>query len=192
MLHHDKLKICEDHAIPMWMRQLHHQILDLDTTIAYNEVEQEEDVGAQNTPKIDKNADSLGLNSLFERAGDGGTMAEQAVGSTMAEATGEAGETGQDDELYASQDLSVDEESAEGSITLSQDVSVDEESAEGSGNIQQNSVVDEQSAGEMETSSLSGDEQSSDIESLPNKSPLKVTRRGHAVKPPSHLRDYQL
>ena len=54
VLHHDKLKICADRAIPMWMRQLWHQILDSDTTIAYNEAEQEEEDGsAQNVPKVD-------------------------------------------------------------------------------------------------------------------------------------------
>ena len=70
VLHHDKLKICEDRAIPMWMRRLRHQILDLDTTIAYDEAEQE-DGSAQNGPKVDGNTDSLGLDSLFEVAGNG-------------------------------------------------------------------------------------------------------------------------
>ena len=70
VLHHDKLKICEDRAIPMWMRRLWHQILDLDTTIAYDEAEQE-DGSAQNGPKVDGNTDSLGLDSLFEVAGNG-------------------------------------------------------------------------------------------------------------------------
>ena len=116
----------------MWMRQLRHQILDLDTTIAYDEAEQE-DASAQNGPKVDGNTDSLGLDSLFEVAGNGDAMAEQAVGSTTAEAAREVGETKQGDGLSASQNPSVDEESDGENILGSLDVSVDEESADGRG-----------------------------------------------------------
>ena len=208
VLHHDKLKICEDRAIPMWMRRLRHQILDLDTTIAYDEAEQEEDGSAQNVPKVDGNTDSLGLDSLFEVAGNGDTMAEQAVGSTMTEAAGEVGKTKQGEGLSVSQNHSVDEQSAGENILGSLDVSVDEESADGRGdiqqnvtvdeqsagkeNIQQNSTVDEKSAGKEKGSSLSDDEKSSDSESGSKESQVKMTRRGRAVKPPSHLRDYKL
>ena len=193
VLHHDKLKICEDRGIPMWMRRLRHQILDLDTTIAYDEAEQEEEDGsAQNVPKVDGNTDLLGLDSLFEVAGNGDAMAEQAVGSTTTEAAGEVGETKQGDGLSVSQNPSVDEESAGENILGSLDVSVDEESADGRGNIQQNSTVDEQSAGKEKGSSLSDDEKSSDSESGSKESQVKMTRRGRAVKPPSHLSDYKL
>ena len=192
VLHHDKLKICEDRAIPMWMRRLQHQILDLDTTIAYDEAEQEEDGSAQNVPKVDGNTDSLGLDSLFEVAGNGDAMAEQAVESTTTEAAGEVGETKQGGELAVSQNPSVDEESAGENILGSLHVSVDEESADGRGNIQKNSTVDEQSTGKEKGSSLSDDEKSSDSESGSNESQVKMTRRGRAVKPPSHLRDYKL
>ena len=40
--HHDRLKICNDRYIPMWMRRMRHSFLDLDTTIAYDQDEQEE------------------------------------------------------------------------------------------------------------------------------------------------------
>ena len=39
VLHHDHLKCCEDHSIPFWLRKLCHNLLDLDTTIAYDEAE---------------------------------------------------------------------------------------------------------------------------------------------------------
>ena len=68
---------------------------------------------------------------------------------------------------------------------------VDEQSA-GKENIQQNSTVDEKSAGKEKGSSLSDDEKSSDSESGSKESQVKMTRRGRAVKPPSHLRDYKL
>ena len=119
-------------------------------------------------------------------------MAEQAVGSTTVEAAEAVGETKQGDGLSASQSPSVDEESAEEDILGSLDVSVDEESADGRGDIQQNSTVDEQSAGKGKGSSLSDDEKSSDSESGSKESQVKMTRRGHAVKPPSHLRHYKL
>ena len=192
VLHHDKLKICDDRAIPMWMRRLRHQILDLDTTVAYDEAEQEEDGSAQNVPKVDGNTESLGLDSLFEVAGNGDAMAEQAVGSTMTEAAGEVGETKQGDGLSVSQNPSVDEESAAENILGSLHVSVDEESADGRGDIQQNSTVDEQSAGKEKGSSLSDDEKSSDSQSGSKEPQVKMTRRGRAVKPPSHLWDYKL
>ena len=143
-------------------------------------------------PKVDGNTDSLGLDSLFEVAGNGDAMAEQAVGSTMTEAAGEVGETKQGDGLSVSQKHSVDEESAGENILESPNVSVDEESADGRGDNQQNSTVDEQSAGKEKGSSLSDDEKLSDSESGSKESQVKMTRRGSAVKPPSHLRDYKL
>ena len=39
VLHHDCLKHCEDRSIPFWLRKLCHNLLDLDTTIAYDEAE---------------------------------------------------------------------------------------------------------------------------------------------------------
>ena len=39
VLHHDHLKCCEDHCIPFWLPKLRHNLLDLDTTIAYDEAE---------------------------------------------------------------------------------------------------------------------------------------------------------
>ena len=69
---------------------------------------------------------------------------------------------------------------------------MDEESDDGRGDIQRNSTVDEQSAGKGKGSSLSDDEKSSDRESGSKESQVKMTRRGRAVKPPSHLRDYKL
>ena len=44
VLHHDHLKLCEDRVIPLWLRRMRHNMLDLDTTIAYDEAEQEEEV----------------------------------------------------------------------------------------------------------------------------------------------------
>ena len=43
VVHHDQLKSCEDHVVPMWLCQLRHKIVDLDATIAYDEAEQELD-----------------------------------------------------------------------------------------------------------------------------------------------------
>ena len=39
VLHHDCLKRSKDHSIPFWLHKLHHNLLDLDTTIAYDEAE---------------------------------------------------------------------------------------------------------------------------------------------------------
>ena len=44
VLHHDRLKPCEDRVVPLWLRRMRHNMLDLDTTIAYDEAEQEENL----------------------------------------------------------------------------------------------------------------------------------------------------
>ena len=38
-VHHDCLKLCEDAELPLWLRQKHHAMLDLDATIAYDDQE---------------------------------------------------------------------------------------------------------------------------------------------------------
>ena len=41
VLHHDLLKRCEDRTIPFWLRKMRHNLMDLDTTIAYDSAEQQ-------------------------------------------------------------------------------------------------------------------------------------------------------
>ena len=50
VLHHDRLKRCEDRSIPFWLRKLCHNLLDLDTTIAYDEAEM--DAMQENVPPL--------------------------------------------------------------------------------------------------------------------------------------------
>ena len=57
VLHHDRLKRCEDRHIPLWLRKLRHGLLDLDTTIAYDEAEQE-DLSPPSVPKFPVENDS--------------------------------------------------------------------------------------------------------------------------------------
>ena len=129
MLHHDQLKICEDWTIPMWMRWLHHQILDLDTTIAYDEAEQVEDIGVQTVPWTGGNTESLGLDKLF-----GVIEGNSGSGQTH-------GAQGKNDAPGGSQDLLVDEESAGNTQGESQDPLADEESAEGTQGESQDPLV---------------------------------------------------
>ena len=42
--HHDRLLVCNDRFIPMWMRKLRHQFLELDDTLPYDESAPEESV----------------------------------------------------------------------------------------------------------------------------------------------------
>ena len=51
VLHHNHLKLCEDCHIPLWLHKPHHSLLDLDTTIAYDEAEQE-DLSPPSVPKL--------------------------------------------------------------------------------------------------------------------------------------------
>ncbi len=41
VFHHDKLKLCEDRQIPLWVRRKRHELLHLDETIGYDEAEQD-------------------------------------------------------------------------------------------------------------------------------------------------------
>ena len=41
VLHHDRLKSCEDRVVPLWLGGMRHNMLDLDTTIAYDEAEED-------------------------------------------------------------------------------------------------------------------------------------------------------
>ena len=49
VLHHDRLKPCEDRVVPLWLRRMRHNMLDLDTTIAYDEAEQDEEMPSSTT-----------------------------------------------------------------------------------------------------------------------------------------------
>ena len=44
VLHHDHLKPCEDMVVPLWLCIMRHSMLDLDTTIAYDEAEQDNEM----------------------------------------------------------------------------------------------------------------------------------------------------
>ena len=39
IIHHDKLKICRDHCIPLWIRRRRQELLSLDDTLPYDEAE---------------------------------------------------------------------------------------------------------------------------------------------------------
>ena len=43
VVHHDRLRICEDHFIPIWLQRLRHNLLDLDDTLRYDQEESNED-----------------------------------------------------------------------------------------------------------------------------------------------------
>ena len=45
VVHHDRLRICEDRFIPMWLRRLRHNLLDLDDTLPDDQEESDEDGG---------------------------------------------------------------------------------------------------------------------------------------------------
>ena len=48
-VHHDRLKPCEDRVVPLWLRRMRHNMLDLDTTITYDEAEQDEEMPSSTT-----------------------------------------------------------------------------------------------------------------------------------------------
>ena len=73
ILNHDRIKLCEDRAIPMWLWQLRHRIMDLDTTTGYDEAEQDAEAISMQDEPVEKpdgdpwepGIDSLNLGCLF-------------------------------------------------------------------------------------------------------------------------------
>jgi hypothetical protein len=61
VLHHDKLKLCEDRHIPMWMQRMRHQFLQLDETLAYEEDEADVTLAAHRFEE----APAVSLQELF-------------------------------------------------------------------------------------------------------------------------------
>ena len=71
----------------MWLRWLHHQILDLDTTIAYDEAKQAKNAGVQTVPQAGESTESLGLDKLFgviERRDSGAGQPQRHKGKKIA------------------------------------------------------------------------------------------------------------
>ena len=65
ILHHDKLKACTDRVVPMWLRKLRHNMLDLDTTIAYDHAEQEDESSDCNpTPTPTINSEDSNISQI--------------------------------------------------------------------------------------------------------------------------------
>ena len=60
VLHHDRLKPCSDSIVPMWLRRKRHELLDLDETIAYDVLEQDE--GGEEEPQNTGNENNLNSN----------------------------------------------------------------------------------------------------------------------------------
>jgi transposase InsO family protein/predicted aspartyl protease len=58
ILHHDRLRVCEDRVIPMWVRRKRHEILNLDTTLPYGHDELDDlPVNATNVPSTTVDSD---------------------------------------------------------------------------------------------------------------------------------------
>ena len=82
ILHHERIKLCENRAILMWLQQLRHRIMDLDTTIGYDEAEQDAEATSMQDEPVEKldgdpwqpGIDSLNLDCLF--ADEEGTQAD--------------------------------------------------------------------------------------------------------------------
>ena len=93
VLHHDLLKCCEDHVITLWLRKMRHELMDLDTTIAYDEAEQEEDPlpTGKNLPTGKKSANEIqgtnvrdtenGSSTVIQVSGDSGPEEDDLEGS---------------------------------------------------------------------------------------------------------------
>jgi len=54
VVHHDRLKICKDRFVPMWLRRKRHDVLDLDETIGYALDELENLVGPGDPVELDE------------------------------------------------------------------------------------------------------------------------------------------
>ena len=50
VLHHDRLKPCKDKVVPLWLQRMQYNMLDLDTTIACDEAEQDDTLDTSSSP----------------------------------------------------------------------------------------------------------------------------------------------
>jgi hypothetical protein len=45
VVHHDRIKCCRDRVVPFWLRRMRHSLLDLDSTLDYEDDSEENDLG---------------------------------------------------------------------------------------------------------------------------------------------------
>ena len=166
ILHHDRIKLGEDRAISMWLRQLRHQIMDLDTTISYDEAEQDaEAISMQNEPlqKPDGDPWQPGIDSLN-------------LGCLFADVEGT-----QDDDLLATMIKdSNDHDEAESCDD-------DKSSQEDSDMVQPEEVEDSQEEEDSPCGTNVLAEENSPSTTEVEKEVPKMSRRGRTIRTPSHF-----
>ena len=166
ILHHDKIKLCEDHAIPMWLWQLRHRIMDLDTTIGYDEAEQDAEAISMQDEPVEKpdvdpwqpSNDSLNLGCLF--ADVEGTQDDDLDLATMIK------DSNDHDEAESCDDEKLSQEDSD--MVQPEEV---EDSQEEDSPCGMNVLAEENFPSTTEV----------------EKEVLKMSRRGRTIRNPSHL-----
>ena len=173
ILHHNRIKLCEDRTIPMWLRQLRHQIMDLDTTIGYDEAEQDaEATNMQDEPveKLDGDLWQPGIDSLN-------------LGCLFADVEGT-----QDDDLDDLATMIKDSNNHDEAESCDDEKS----SQEDSDMVQPEEVEDSQEEEDSPCGPNVLAEGNSPSTTEVEKEVPKMSRRGRTIRTPSHLRDYKL
>ena len=175
ILHHDRTKLCEDRAIPMWLWQLRHRIMDLDTTIGYDEAEQDAEATSMQDEPVEKldgdpwqpGIDLLNLDCLFADV-----------------------EGTQDDDL---DDLAMMiKDSNHHGHYEAESCDDDKSSQEDSDMVQPEEVEDSQEDEDSPCGTNVLVEGNSPSTTEVEKEVPKMSRRGRTIRTPSHLLDYKL
>ena len=164
ILHHDRIKL--------WLGQLRHRIMDLDTTIGYDEAEQDaEAISMQDEPveKLDGDPLQPGIDSLN-------------LGCLFADVEGT-----QDDDLDDLATMIKDSNDHDEAESCDNEKS----SQENSYMVQPEEVEDSQEEDSPCGMNVLAEEKSPSITEVEKEVP-KMSRRGRTIRTPSHLPDYKL
>ena len=173
ILHHGRIKLCEDCAIPMWLWQLRHRIMDLDTTIGYDEAKQDAEAISMQDEPVEKLGgdpwqpviDSLNLGCLFADVED-----------TQDDDFDDLATMIKDSNDHDQAESCDDEKSSQEDSYMVQPEEVEDSQEEEDSPCGMNVLAEEKSPSTTEV----------------EKEVPKMSRRGRTIRTPSHLQDYKL
>jgi hypothetical protein len=174
VLHHDKLKICVDRHIPMWMQRLRHQFLQLDETLAYEESEESVVMDPDESPVAS-------LEELFREHVTSSLPREVSTSTTLENGRGLAEEessSANSHSLQADELILAEEQcSSPGSLQPDNGDTSDGEDALATGSINSENVAcEENTSSQQQDNSL--------------QIPQYTTRVGRRTRRPPHLDGY--
>jgi len=208
VMHHDRMKLCEDRCLPMWLRRLRHGVLELDTTLAYEEEEAEPLEGSQALDLVDAMPEDILANSSghLVTLDENSTTEESIVGASSSVDSGlpeSAISVPPEQDITAKESMegassSVDSGPPESAslVPPEQDSMIKESMEGGSSSVDSGPAESEESAVGASSSADSEHDSSNAINNgtggiaVMAEAP-RVSRRGRQLKRPAYLADYE-